>query len=434
MFNLPAMSKRLLLIIFLTICLVSGVTVIKKTMEDRTAFLRWSQHTEMIKHEKTIYGEEGKKYPNLPFMLMILMPFYEMGPVVGSLAWLTFKFSIILFIFWSTVKVARDNGPPLPEWALPILLLLSVRVFISDLTHGNVNLVIGGLIVGAMLCSFNKKDFLAGLAIGLATVLKVTPALFIPYFLYKRKWLSVAGSIAGIVLFCWIVPGLILGFDYNNQLISDWYKQMILPFLTGMPVEYMQTQHLNQSFTGLFYRFLSDSVAITADVKRGYGELRINFMSLDQHTVSLIVKIVSLATVGCLAWFCRTPYKNHKHLGNLGEFAMVFLAMLFLSERSWKHHYILLILAHGFLLYYLLVIKPSGWRKWVPLTFLVIAVLFHTFSGNLFFGHHGSDVLEAYGAYILGALSLFMGCAAVLTALRLDHWPDRYSKIKNYRE
>jgi hypothetical protein len=414
------------MVVFLIIYLVSGITVFRKAKEDRTALLRWSYHTERIKHGETIYGAEGGSYPNLPFMLMILMPFHSMGPIAGSLAWLTFKFLIILFIFWATVRIARNNGPPWPDWALLVLILLSSRVFISDLTHGNVNLVIGGFVVVALLCSFYEKDFLSGLAIGLATVLKVTPVLFIPYFLYKRRWLSVVGSMVGIALFCWLVPGLILGFDFNNQLIIEWYKQMVRPFLAGMPVGYLQTQHINQSFTGLFFRFLSDSVAITGDVKRGYDELRINFMSLDQQTVSLIVKIASLAILGCLAWFCRTPHKNHKHLGNLGEFAMVFLAMLFLSERSWKHHYVLLILAHGFLLYYLLIMKPSGWRKWVPLSFMIIGIFLHTFSGSLFFGFYRSDVLEAYGVYIMGALSLFVSCAAALTALRLEGWPNRH--------
>jgi len=70
--------------------------------------------------------------------------------------------------------------------------------------------------------------------------------------------------------------------------------------------------------------------------------------------------------------------------------------------------------------------KPSGWRKWVPLSFMIIAVFLHTFSGSLFFGHHWSDVLEAYGVYIMGALSLFASCAAALTALRLEGWPNRY--------
>jgi alpha-1,2-mannosyltransferase len=434
MFNFSTRSKKLLLVVFLIIYLVSGITVFKKAKEDRTAFLRWSRYTEMIKHREMIYGAEGGTYPNLPFMLMILMPFYALGPLCGSLAWLTFKFSIILFIFWATVKVARNNGPPWPDWALLVLILLSSRVFISDLTHGNVNLVIGGFVVAALLCSFYERDFLSGLSIGLATVLKVTPALFIPYFLYKRRLSSVAGSVVGIALFCWLIPGLILGFDFNNQLVIKWYKQMVHPFLAGMPVGYLQTQHINQSFTGLFFRLLSDSVSIAADVKRGYNAVRINFVSLDQQTVSLIVKIFSLAIVGCLAWFCRTPHKDHKHLGNLGEFAMVFLAMLFLSERSWKHHYILLILAHSFLLYYLLIMKPSGWSKWMPLTFMIIGVFLHTFSGSLFFGRHWSDVLEAYGVYITGAISLFVSCASALTALRLEGWPNRYGKIEDYRQ
>ena len=171
MFNLATRSKRLLIVVFLIIYLVSGITVFRKAKENRTAFLRWSHHTERIKHRETIYGAEGGSYPNLPFMLMILMPFHSMDPITGSLAWLTFKFTIILFIFWATVKVAINNGPRWPDWALLVLVLLNSRVFISDLTHGNVNLAIGGLVVVALLCSFYKKDFLSGLSIGLATVL-----------------------------------------------------------------------------------------------------------------------------------------------------------------------------------------------------------------------------------------------------------------------
>ncbi len=417
--------KMLLWAGFLLMFLVAGIKVFDKALEDRTAFLRWTQHSQTLLEGKTVYGDEGGRYPNLPMMLMILMPFHALGPIGGSLAWLIFKSAIVVFIFRSVVTVARNHGPPLPDWALFVLLLLSARVFISDLTHGNVNLIIGGLIVCAMLCAYYQKDFLSGLSIGLATVLKVTPALFIPYFLYKRKWLSAAGSFVGIIVFCWIVPGLFLGFEFNHQLVLQWYKQMIHPFITGMPVGYMQTQYINQSFTGLFYRLLSDCTAIAAEPGEGLKALKINLFSLDQQTVSLIVKAASLGIVAALAWFCRTPQNKPRHLGNLGEFAMVFLAMLFLSERSWKHHYILLILSHGFLLYYLLVMKPSGWKKWVPLVFLALGLVLHTFTSSSFFGGYGSDLLEAYGVFVIGAFFLFIGCGAVLAALRRENWPDR---------
>jgi hypothetical protein len=336
--------------------------------------------------------------------------------------WLTFKYLIILFIFWTVVKVTRNNGPPWPDWVLMVLLFLNLRVFMGDLTHANVNLITGGLIAAALLCLFNKQDFFSGMAVGFATALRVTPALFILYFIFKRRWISIGGAVAGILLFTWLIPGLILGFEYNNLLTQEWFKQMIYPFFAG--AQSGIADHINQSFNGLFHRFLTDSIAIDANIQEGYRELRVNFVSLDYQTVSLVVRIASLLVVGCLAWFCRTPGKDRKHLGNVGEYALVFLAMLFISPRSWKHHYVLLILAHGFILYYLLSMRPAGWRKWMPLGSLIFAsVCFLLFSDSTL-GRYWSDVAEAYSVYVIGAISLFVGCAAVLKALRLEGWPD----------
>lgn len=424
--NLYSFVFRYLLFLgFAAILLVSAVKVIDKSLEDRTAFLRWSEHAQTLQQGQTVYGDEGGRYPNLPFMLMILIPFYALGPVGGSIAWLLLKYLLIVFIFWTTIHVVQNNGPPLHYWALFLILFLSARVFVSDLTHGNVNIVIGAFVVCALLCSFHRQDFLSGMSIGLAAVLKVTPALFIPYFAYKKKWKSLGGAIAGIIVFCWIIPGLVLGFEFNQQLVMQWYQQMIEPFLSGAPVGYMQTQHMNQSLTGIFYRFLTDSVAIAKDIQDGTPSASINVLALSQHTVSMLVKLTSIGIVLILAFICRTPKNRTKHLGNLGEFALVFLAMLLLSERSWKHHYVLLILSHAFILYYLLLYRPLGWRKWVPLLSLIGAAVMHTFTSSMFFGNHGSDLLEAYGVFVFGACLLFIACGAVLIALRLDGWPDR---------
>ncbi len=413
--------KILLIILFLIVFIVSAVTVVHKAKEGRGAFLRQARYSEMISRKEVIYDIENELYPNSVMMLLIQKPFHGMGPMWGSVSWLIFKYLIILFIFFTVVKITRNNGPPWPDWGLVILFFLGMRVFIGDLTHANVNLVTGGLIVAALLSSFNEKDFLSGMAIGLVTALRVTPALFILYFAYKRRWLSIAGAMVGILLFCWLVPGLILGFEYNNLLTREWLKQMIYPFIAGEKSG--TAHHINQSFTGLFHRLLSDSVAIKADIERGYDELRINFLSLDRHTVSLIVRVASVLVVGCVAWFCRTPREDHKNIGNLGEYALVFLAMLFISPRSWKHHYVLLILAHSFLLYYLLNMGPSGWKKWVPVYSLIFASICFLFSSNSTLGHYWSNVAEAYGVYLIGGISLFVGCSAVLMALRLDGWP-----------
>ena len=71
--------------VVLIIYLVSGITVFRKAKEDRTALLRWSYHTERIKHRETIYGAEGGSYPNLPFMLMIICLFMQWDPSLDRL-------------------------------------------------------------------------------------------------------------------------------------------------------------------------------------------------------------------------------------------------------------------------------------------------------------------------------------------------------------
>lgn len=419
-----AMSKTriALVVLFVILYVASAVKVVHKAKNGGGAFVRQAKYSEMIDRKEVIYDTKAELYPNLPMMLLIQKPFHAMGSIWGSLLWLTFKYLIILFIFWTVVKVARNNGPPWPDWALIVLLVLNLRVFMGDLTHANVNLITGGLIAAALLCLSNERDFFSGMAVGFATALRVTPGLFILYFIFKRRWISIGGAVTGILLFAWLVPGLILGFEYNNLLTQEWFKQMISPFIAG--AQSGTADHINQSFNGLFHRFLTDSISIGANIKKGYGELRVNFVSLDHQTVSFIIRIASLLVVGCLAWFCRTPGKDRKHLGNLGEYALVFLAMLLISPRSWKHHYVLIILAHGFILNYLLSMRPAGWRKWAPLYSLIFAsVCFLLFSDSTI-GQYWSDVAEAYSVYVIGALSLFVGCAAALKALRSEGWPD----------
>lgn len=415
-------ARIVLILLFVILYLVTARQMTVKAGKGKGAFVRQSKHSDMLDRREVIYNASAELYPNPPMMLLIQKPFRAMGPIWGSLCWMTFKYVLILFIFWVVITVARNNGPPWPDWLLVILFCLSIPVFHLDLTHANVNLLTGGLIGASLLCSFKERDSLAGMAIGFATALRMTPGLFILYFIYKRRWSSVVGAGVGIFLFIWIIPGIVLGFDYNNLLVQKWLKQMTYPFLMGISPD--NSSHINQSVEGLLRRLLTDSVAIEADIERGYDEVRINIVSMDYKTVSVMVKIGYLAVIGCLARFCRTPRKDHKHFGNLGEFALVFLATLLISPWSWKHHYVMLILAHGFIIYYLLSTKPSGWRKWVPLSALIASSIPILLSGEVVLGQYWSDIAEAYGAYVIGTLFLFAGCAAILEAMRLDSLPN----------
>ena len=103
----------------------------------------------------------------------------------------------------------------------------------GDLTHGNVNLFILFLVALGLYAIRRQRDYLGGATIALAIACKVTPALFIPYFVWKRAWKTLAGIAVGLVLFLVLIPSLLLGFARNWELLHSWTDQMVTPFVVG---------------------------------------------------------------------------------------------------------------------------------------------------------------------------------------------------------
>ena len=65
--------------------------------------------------------------------------------------------------------------------------------------------------------------------------------------------------------------------------------------------------------------------------------------------VNYLIKAVALASLGLLAFLCRTKTTDRRDPRLLGEVALVVLTMLFVSERSWKHHYVTVLLPYSYL-------------------------------------------------------------------------------------
>ena len=58
---------------------------------------------------------------------------------------------------------------------------------------------------------------------------------------------------------------------------------------------------------------------------------------------------MAFCLLGLLAFLCRTKTTDRRDPRLLGEFALVVLTMLFVSERSWKHHYVTVLLPYTYL-------------------------------------------------------------------------------------
>ena len=160
--------------------------------QTRTAFLRWRPQVLALDDGRNIYDEF--RYPNPPIMALILRPFMELPPLVGAMAWFFAKVGMaIAMIVWTF----RLLAVPVADWVKGLAIALSLHPILGDLAHGNVNLFISFVVVGALECFRRRWDFTAGVAIGLAIACKVTPALFVPYLLWKRAGRALAHHCPG---------------------------------------------------------------------------------------------------------------------------------------------------------------------------------------------------------------------------------------------
>lgn len=333
--------RRAIRIVALAGFLVAGFFYAVKAAEDRSAFLRWRDQVLQLDQGVNIYDE--MLFPTPPIMPLMLFPLMKLPPLAGALAWFVLKSALAIGAFCMVMRMAARAGQRVPAWVEGAILFLSCRPILSDLHHGNNNLLILFLIVAA--CDFwtRKRDVAAGLTLALAITCKVTPALFGVYFLYKRSWKLVAACAVGGILFLFVVPSIFLGPSFNWELLMTWWHRIIRPYVASGVIG---DQEVNQSMIGVLTRLLTEN----ASMGPRYGaRMGVNLLALDRQHVALMLKGLSFGMVALLAWLCRTKSDRRDDPRWLGEFALVVLTMLFVSERSWKHHYVTLLLPFAYL-------------------------------------------------------------------------------------
>jgi hypothetical protein len=406
------LARRLWAIAF---CVAVGVGVYYVAVkgEGRSAFNRWRPIVNDLIIGEDIYVT--KAFPTPPIMALVLYPFAQLSGKWSMTGWFAFKLATtVLVVIW-ILKATKREG--LPAWLGPLALLLCSRPIIGDLLHGNVNLWILFLVMSSFFAFRNGRDWLAGSTLALAIACKLTPALVLIYFAWKSAWRVVAGALVGLVLWLVIVPGSLLGFAENQQLLSSWTRLMIVPYVTQGQVD---TEQVNQSLPGLIHRLLTTSMAIKPDDGRPIIEA--NVANFDDQLVHGITLAVSLLVLVGLAFICRTPIDDRRDLRLFHELTIVLFAALVISERSWKHHYTVLVPS-----YFLLV--PAAYMAWQnrhhgsrPGIVLWSAIILSTLSlagtskdlMTPFFGPEGSKWVQVYGAYLWATLLLVSAHIVVL--------------------
>jgi alpha-1,2-mannosyltransferase len=411
-----------------------------KAQHNRSAFQRWQPQISDLGNGVDI--AQRYNYPNPPIMALLLYPLARLPEVlqhgglseqaastVAALAWFYIKAVLTLLALRWVFELVEERDRPFPLWARCLAVLLALRPIMGDLQHGNVNLFILFLVVAALAAYQRGRDLLAGCVLGLAIACKVTPALFLPYLVWKRAWKTLAGCAAGLALFLWpgLIPGLIMGVERNQHHLMSWYQDMVYPYVVEGKVT---SEHHNQSLPGLVARLATHSPSFSTYVNNEYTPTHYdNLLDLRPEQARWIVKGCMALFALVVVWSCRTPTAPRQSWRLAAEFSIVLLGMLLFSERTWKHHCVTLILPFAVICYYLAACSPGRTLGSFLVGALVLAtVLIATTSNALPDDHAGQPTrlhllfakqAQVYGAYVLAYFVLLTSLVVLLR--RPDH-------------
>ncbi len=407
---------RAVWIAFLMTMIGAAAVYKAKAEDDRSALVRW--HHQIVELREGVNIWDKYYFPNPPMFPITLYPLTQLKAVDAAMVWFGLKACLAAACLLACMRMAVPRGVRFPWWAQGAVVLLSLRPIMGDLHHANNNLIILSLIV-AMLAAWRRGyDVLAGMLLALAITYKLTPALFVPYFMYKKSWKTVAATFVGMFLFVLVIPSLVLGPRFNLECLTAWYERILGPFVEDGVTS---KQEVNQSMVGVVTRMLTSSKKAGA---HSYGgvQLQLNVADWSPRYVSWLTKGLSFGLLGLLALFCRTKTTKRDDPRLLAEFSLVVLSMLFASERTWKHHFVTVVLPYAFLVSRIWPMPGPKLRKQVIAAGLFLSALLMACTSNDFaflIGKNFYKVAQFYGFFLMSGVVLY-----VLTAWCL--WREQH--------
>ncbi len=331
-------------------------------------------------------------YP--PFFAVAAAPLSFLPFGAARLAWLALDLAmgagwVVLYLAWRR----RDGttAGTLEIGLIAVTLGLEFLPLIWALAIGQTTILLMLLLAGSILLAKRGRDVPAGLLLGAATAIKLTPALLIVYFAWRGRARLAAWGAATFVA-CSLGAVAALGPAVNVRFYTE-----IVPMMSGGTVYF-----LNQSLAALFDRLVSA------------GDVRQVALASSGAARALAALGSAALLVATAFGFARSRWSGEGRapdgLGMDLEVSAVLLLTLLISPISWSHHYVLALIP----LYSVVAAAGRSGRRSIllaaafGLAFLLIARKPHF---ELFMQ---GPLRLALSASLFGALTLWGGCLVLL--------------------
>ncbi|MCX8561849.1 mannosyltransferase [Mycolicibacterium mucogenicum] len=240
-------------------------------------------------------------YP--PFAAMLFYPLsllpFAMTGILWQLAILAAVYGIVRI---SQLLIGSGNHREAMLWTAGLIWLEPVRVCLN---MGQLGVF---LTLSVLYAVYSKRWWISGLLVGLATGVKLTPAIAGFYFLGVRRWAAAVS--AGLVFLATLAVSALAFPSETHFYFTGLIGRFAVPVGTA----------INQSWSGAIARILGHDAG---------------------HNALVLAAITATAVLAALAW--RALGADAAPRDTLGSLLVVELFGLLASPISWVHHWIWLV-------------------------------------------------------------------------------------------
>ncbi len=163
-------------------------------------------------------------YPPLPAVLLAIPAWF------GKLALYVCLCLLNIVAWWTTAQFshAMTGSGRLPNawlYFLPGFVTISFVFDMFDL--GQPNLMLLAMMLYGFWLMQQARPWLGGSMFALATAIKVFPVAVLPYLVWRRQWAAAASMVVFTLVFLFVVPAPVRGFEHNVAELKTWYRGMV---------------------------------------------------------------------------------------------------------------------------------------------------------------------------------------------------------------
>lgn len=140
--------------------------------------------------------DEHYQFKYLPAFAVLARPIGALSVRAAKTAWFIASIVLVYLLILGSLRLVPRLRRP--AWLLVAVAVVVMGKFVGhELVLGQVNLLLGALVVAAALALRRGRDAWAGALLVLAAIVKPYAVLFLPWIAAQRRWRAVASASAG---------------------------------------------------------------------------------------------------------------------------------------------------------------------------------------------------------------------------------------------